>query len=157
MNIAFATDHGAFDYKKEVLEHLKKLGHVVEDFGTFTADSCDYPDLAYDVSKSISTGKNEFGILMCGTGIGMSLAANKVKGVRAAVVPNIDYARLSHEHNNANVICLSGRFMSLQECLDCIDAWLNANFVGDNPQTDSDVRHKRRVNRIMEIEKEYFK
>ena len=157
MNIAFATDHGAFDYKEKVIEHLEKLGHSVKDFGTFSPESCDYPDLAYNVAKSISSNKNEFGILMCGTGIGMSLTANKVKGIRAAVVPNVDYARLSHEHNNANVICLSGRFMSLEECINCIDAWLNAQFVGDNPQNDSDLRHKRRVEKIMKIENEYFK
>lgn len=157
MNIAIATDHGAFDYKDSVIKHLEEKGHNVQDFGTSSPESCDYPDFAYKLSKSVAAGQNEFGILMCGTGIGMSLAANKVKGIRCAVVPNVNYARLSHEHNNANVIALSGRFMTLQECLDCVDAWLDAKFVGDNPQNDSDLRHKRRVDRIMEIENEYFK
>lgn len=93
---------------------------------------------------------------MCGTGIGMSLAANKVKGIRAAVVPNVDYARLSKEHNNANIICLSGRFMTLQDCKDCIEAYMNANFAGDNSD-EASLRHARRVAKVQQIEDENFK
>lgn len=157
MKIAIGSDHGAFDYKADVIKHLEDMGHTVQDFGSFSPESIDYTDIAYPLAKSVAAKENEVGILMCGTGIGMSLAANKVNGIRAAVTPNVDFARLSHEHNNANIICLSGRFMTLQECLDCIDAYLNAKFVGDNPKTDSDLRHKRRVERIMEIEKEFSK
>lgn len=156
MKIAIGTDHGAIDYKDDVIKHLKDAGHQVNDFGTNSSESCDYTDFAKAVAKSVANGENAFGILMCGTGIGMSLAANKVKGIRAAVVPNVDYARLSKEHNNANVICLSGRFMSIQDCIDCIDAYMYADFAGNNDD-ESGVRHLRRVNKIMDIEKEYFK
>lgn len=157
MNIAIAADHGGFEYKQPIIQHLTSLGHNVTDFGTDSTDSVDYPDYALELSQHIVSGKSQFGILICGTGIGMSIAANKVKGIRAAVVPNVDYARLSHEHNNANVISLSGRFMSLEQCIKCVDAWLNSNFVGDNPQDDSDIRHARRVKKIMDIEAKYCK
>lgn len=155
-SIAIGTDHGAIDYKEDVIKHLQDAGYQVDDFGTNSAESCDYPDFAKAVAQSVANGNNDFGILMCGTGIGMSLAANKVKGIRAAVVPNVDYARLSKEHNNANVICLSGRFMTIQDCIDCIDAYMDADFSGDKDD-DSGARHLRRVNKIMDIEKEYFK
>ena len=150
MKIAIGTDHGAIDYKAEIIKHLTALGHDVDDCGTNSTESCDYPDFALPVAEKVAAGIADFGILMCGTGIGMSLAANKVKGIRAAVVPNVDYAKLSKEHNNANVICLSGRFMSLEDCKNCVDAYLNA------PEF-KDERHVRRINKIMEIEKDYFK
>lgn len=149
MNISIGTDHGAIEYKDEVIKYLESKGHNVDDCGTKSTDSCDYADYAFVVAQKVAAGISDFGILMCGTGIGMSLAANKVKGIRAAVVPNVDYAKLSKEHNNANIICLSGRFMSLEECIACIDAYMNAEFAG--------VRHARRVEKIMQIEKDYFK
>lgn len=93
---------------------------------------------------------------MCGTGIGMSLAANKVKGIRAAVTPNVDFARLAKQHNNANIICLSGRFMTVEDCKNCIDAYMESEFEG-NLNNDSGKRHMRRVNKITEIENEFFK
>lgn len=157
MKIVVATDHGAYEYKKQVIKYLKNKNYEVLDFGTNSKESCDYPDFALKVGESISKGDAHLGILMCGTGIGMSIAANKVKGVRAAVVPNVDYAKLCREHNNANVICLSGRFMSVQDCFDCIDAWLNAKFKGEHPTNDTEIRHKRRVEKIMSIESKYFK
>lgn len=156
MKIAIGTDHGAIDYKEEVIKHLESKGHVVQDFGTNSNESCDYPDFALAVSKSVASGENNFGILMCGTGIGMSIAANKVKGIRAAVLPNVDYARLSKEHNNANIICLSGRFMSMDECIACIDTYIDVDFKGNNDDS-SGQRHARRVDKIMQIEKDYFK
>lgn len=149
MKIAIGTDHGAIDYKAEIIEHLKNSGNDVIDCGTNSTESCDYPDFAKAVAQKVASGEADFGVLMCGTGIGMSLAANKVKGIRAAVIPNVDYAKLSKQHNNANVICLSGRFMSLDECKACVDAYMAEEFEGD--------RHERRVNKIMEIENEYFK
>lgn len=156
MKIAIGTDHGAIDYKNDVIKYLTDKGFEVVDFGTNSTESCDYTDYAKIVAQDVATGNCDFGILMCGTGIGMSLAANKVKGIRAAVVPNIDYARLSKQHNNANIICLSGRFMSLQECIDCIDAYMQADFAGSK-NDESGQRHARRVNKISDIEKEYFK
>ena len=149
MKIAIGTDHGAIDYKSEMIKHLTDKGFDVEDCGTNSTESCDYPDFAKIVAEKVASGDADFGILMCGTGIGMSLAANKVKGIRAAVVPNVDYAKLSKQHNNANIICLSGRFMSLDDCKACVDAYMNEEFAGD--------RHERRVNKIMEIENENFK
>ena len=149
MKIAIGTDHGAIDYKSEMIKHLTDLGHDVDDCGTNTPDSCDYPDFAEKVSEKVADGSCDFGILMCGTGIGMSLAANKVKGIRAAVVPNVDYAKLAKQHNHANIICLSGRFMSLDECKACVDAYMNENPEGD--------RHQRRVDKITAIENKYFK
>lgn len=156
MKIAIGTDHGAIDYKNSVIDYLKQKGNQVVDFGTDSKESCDYTDFAVAVAQDVANKNCDFGILMCGTGIGMSLAANKVKGIRAAVVPNVDYARLSKEHNNANIICLSGRYMTLQECFDCIDAYMNAEFAG-NSNDQSGLRHARRVNKISEIESVYFK
>ena len=147
--IAIGTDHGAIDYKTDVIKHLENLGHEVDDCGTNSTDSCDYPDFAEIVAEKVAAGICDFGILMCGTGIGMSLAANKVKGIRAAVIPNVEYAKLSKQHNNANIICLSGRFMGLQDCIDCVDAYMDETFAGD--------RHARRVEKIMQIEDKYFK
>ena len=149
MKIAVGTDHGAIEYKDTIVKHLTELGHEVDDCGTNSPESCDYPDYALVVAEKVAAGLSDIGILMCGTGIGMSLAANKVKGIRAAVVPNVEYAKLAKQHNNANIICLSGRFMSLDDCIKCIDVFMNEEFEGD--------RHERRVNKIMEIEKDYFK
>lgn len=149
MKIAIGTDHGAIDYKEKMIAHLEKSGHEVLDFGTNSNESCDYPDYAKVVAECVSQQKCDFGILMCGTGIGMSLAANKVKGIRAAVVPNVEYAKLAKQHNNANIICLSGRFMSIDDCKNCVDAFIDEEFAGG--------RHQRRVEKIMEIENEYFK
>lgn len=149
MKISIGTDHGAIEYKAEMIKHLSDLGHEVDDCGTNSTDSCDYPDYALPVAEKVAAGISDFGILMCGTGIGMSLAANKVKGIRAAVVPNVDYAKLAKQHNHANVICLSGRFMSLDDCKNCVDAYMAAKEEGD--------RHDRRVQKIMDIEKDYFK
>ena len=156
MKVAIGTDHGAIAYKANIIEYLEDKGFEVVDCGTDSDASCDYPDFAKTVADKIVSGQADFGILMCGTGIGMSLAANKVKGIRAAVVPNVDYARLSKEHNNANIICLSGRFMTLQDCKDCIDAYINAKFAGEL-NDESAQRHKRRVSKISQIENENFK
>lgn len=156
MKIAIASDHGAVDYKGPLCDYLSEKGYEVQDFGTDSHDSCDYTDFALKVAESIAAGENECGILLCGTGIGMSLAANKVKGIRAAVTPNVDYARLAREHNNAHIICLSGRFMTLDECKACIDAYLGAEFAG-NSNDESGQRHKRRIDKIGEIEDKYYK
>lgn len=156
MKIAIASDHGAIDYKAPIIEDLKNNGYQVEDFGTDSKESCDYPDFALAVAESIASGKNDCGILLCGTGIGMSLAANKVKGIRAAVVPNADYGRLAREHNNAHIICLSGRFMTLDECIESIYAYLNAEFAGNNDDP-SGKRHANRIAKIKAIEEKYYK
>lgn len=142
--IAIGSDHGGFRLKEAVKEHLLSRGEKVLDVGCFSEESCDYPDIAQDVSEKILSGEADCGILCCGTGIGISIAANKIRGIRAAVVSEPVSARLAKEHNNANILCLGGRIVG--EVLACaaVDAWMSAEFSGG--------RHKDRVDKITEIE-----
>ena len=146
MKIAVGSDHAGFEspppwYKPAVIEHLKSLGHEVVDCGTNGPDSVDYPDFANRVAHSILSGEAERGVLICGTGIGVSIAANRHKGIRAATCATPDMARLSREHNNANVICLGRRILSLDACFQLIDIWLDTPFSGGE-------RHTRRVTKM---------
>jgi ribose 5-phosphate isomerase B len=146
VKIAFGCDHAAFEIKARVIEALKKQGHSVQDFGCDTGDSCDYPDFAVSVSESVARGKNDRGVLICGTGIGMSIAANKVPGIRAALVWREEAAVLASQHNNANVLCLSARFLPIEEINKCIRAWLATPF-------SSEPRHQKRVDKMMALDK----
>lgn len=144
MKIAIGSDHGGFLRKKEIAALLGKLGHKVVDVGCHSEDSCDYPDYARKVGQSVANGQAERGILVCGTGIGMSIAANKVPGIRAAVAWNKATAGLASEHNNANVLCVSGRFLKPAVVAAMIKAWLTTPFGGG--------RHLRRVKKISKLE-----
>lgn len=144
MFVSIGADHGGFNQKDAIVEHLRNDGIEVIDHGTDSDASVDYPDFARLVADDVASGVAEFGILICGTGIGMSIAANKVKGIRAANIINEEFAKLSREHNNANVITLSGRFVSLDENIAILKTFLATPFGGD--------RHERRVNKIHALE-----
>ena len=144
MKLVIGSDHGGIHLKEVLKQHLAERGIEVTDAGTYTEESCDYPDIAVKVCREITDGHAERGILVCGTGIGMSMAANKVKGIRAALCGDVFSATMSREHNNANVICLGERVLGPGLALSILDAWLDTEFAGG--------RHERRVNKIMAVE-----
>ena len=144
MKIAIGCDHGGYELKTEIIEHLKERGFEVRDFGCGEGEKCDYPDIAFPVSECVASGDADKGILVCGTGIGMSIAANKVKGIRAAVVTEPTSAGLTKEHNNTNVLCLGGRIVGTVLALETLDAWLYSEFQGG--------RHQTRIDKIAEYE-----
>jgi len=149
MKIAMGSDHGALNLKKAVKDHLEAKGHEVVDYGTHTVDSCDYPVYGKIAAEAVASGECDCGIIMCGTGIGISLAANKVKGIRCAVVSDCFSAEMTKLHNNANMISLGERVVGTGLALKIVDAYMDAEFEGG--------RHERRVNLITEIENEYNK
>lgn len=141
MRIAVACDHGGFVQKDAIVEHLKSLGHEVFDLGTNSEDSVDYPDFADRAARMVSRGEADRAVLICGTGIGISMTADKVPGVRATPVQTVKFAELARQHNNANAIGLSGRFVSLEDNLKLVDTFLTTEFEGG--------RHEKRVEKIM--------
>ena len=144
MRIALGCDHGGFEHKEAISAHLKERGFEVEDFGIYECVSVDYPEIALKVANSVSKGENELGILVCGTGIGMSLAANKVKGIRAAAVSEHFSAKYTRLHNNSNILCLGGRVVGVGTALELVDLFVDTNFEGG--------RHQKRVDMITAIE-----
>jgi ribose 5-phosphate isomerase B len=148
MRIAIGSDHGGFALKEKIKTFLEELGQEVKDLGTNSEESVDYPDIALAVAEEVSKGKAARGILLCKTGIGMSIAANKVPRVRAAHCSQVEQARLAMEHNQANVLCLSG-LTGEKDAQEMIKTWLETPFGWE--------RHLRRVNKISEIEKKYMK
>lgn len=144
MKICIGNDHGGLELKSAIVTHLESRGFQVQDVGCFTAESCDYPDYARKVADLVRSGAADRGILVCGTGIGMSIAANKVEGVRAAVVSEPFSARMAAEHNDARVLCLGQRTLGQGLALLCVDAWIEATFAAG--------RHSRRVDKISAIE-----
>ena len=144
MKIAIGCDHGGFEHKNAIAEHLMENGYTVEDFGIYEQTSVDYPDIAEKLSKSVAAGENELGILVCGTGIGMSIAANKVKGIRAAACSDHYSARYTRLHNNANVLCLGGRVMGIGTAIELADIFVKTEFEGG--------RHQRRIDKITALE-----
>ncbi len=144
MNISIASDHAGFDQKQALVAHLREQGHDVVDRGPQTDDRVDYPDFAALVARDVANGAVERGVLVCGTGVGMAIAANKIDGVRAANVVREDFAALCREHNDANVVTLSGRFVGLDENKAILDAFLAADFAGG--------RHAQRVEKIHALE-----
>ncbi|MDU4334616.1 MAG: ribose 5-phosphate isomerase B [Finegoldia magna] len=146
MKIAIAADHGGFELKDSMVEYIKSLGNEVMDLGTNSADSVDYPDYAKKVCEEIQQGDSDLGILICGTGIGMSLAANKFEGIRAACVSDVYSAKMSRNHNNANVLCIGARVIGDEVAKLIIKTFLENEFEAG--------RHQRRVDKIMAIEKE---
>lgn len=134
MRISIGADHAGFEQKEHIKEYLSNKGYEVLDRGCQGTASVDYPDFAASVGGDVASGLADFGVLICGTGIGMSIAANKVRGVRAALVLRPDFAELSRAHNNANVICLSGRFVSVEENEKLLDIFLDTEFSGGHHQ-----------------------
>lgn len=146
MKIVIAADHGGFELKDSMVEYIKSLGNEVMDLGTNSADSVDYPDYAKKVCEEIQQGNSDLGILICGTGIGMSLAANKFEGIRAACVSDVYSAKMSRNHNNANVLCIGARVIGDEVAKLIIKTFLENEFEAG--------RHQRRVDKIMAFEKE---
>ena len=145
MKIVLANDHSAVDMKKEILTHLEEKGYQVIDIGTNSPESCDYPVFGERAGKMVASGEADLGILICGTGVGISLAANKVKGVRACDCSEPYSAKLSRMHNDTNILAFGARVVGTELAKMIVDEWLAAEFEGG--------RHKRRVDMIMEIEK----
>ena len=143
MQIIIGSDHGGYRLKEEIAEYLKSKGFDVYDAGTYSKESCDYPVIAKDVAKRVLATENSKGILVCGTGIGICIAANKVKGIRAAHCTDTYSARMTMQHNNSNILCLGERVTATGLALDIVDAWLNAKFEGG--------RHQKRIDMIEEI------
>ena len=147
MKISTGSDHRGLHQRKIIGQTLAELGHEWVDLGTMTEEPCDYPDIAKKLGKSVTSGQTSMGILVCGTGIGMSIAANKVRGVRAAVVVDEATAKLSRQHNDANVMCLPGDNFDDDQLKQMVKTWLAGEFEGG--------RHERRLNKVAEMEKEF--
>ena len=143
--IVIGCDHAALDLKTKVISHLEENGISVLDMGTYTKDSCNYPDYASAVCEKIQSGEFELGILICGTGIGMSMAANKHNGIRAACCSDTFSAKATRQHNNANVLCFGERVVGLGLALEIVDAFVNEEYLGG--------RHEARVQMLSDIEK----
>ena len=146
MKIAIGCDHGALDLKNAVVAHLQKKGYEVEDFGTYTLDSCDYPDYAAKAAQAVADGRCHKGIVLCTTGIGVSIAANKIKGIRCALLSDVMSARMTREHNDTNVMALGAGVVGQMLALQIVDTWLDTEF-------SHNERHQRRIDKVMALEK----
>ena len=146
--IAVGCDHGGFDLKNAVLKHLDEKNIAYEDFGTFSNESVDYPVYAEKVANAVVSGGYELGLLFCGTGIGISIAANKIKGVRAACCSDNFSVEMTRLHNNANILCLGGRVVTPEKGIELVDLFLSTPFSGDE-------RHQRRIDLITALEEKY--
>jgi ribose 5-phosphate isomerase B len=144
MKIALAADHAGFELKEKIRQHLASRGIAVDDLGTHSRESVDYPDYARVVGEEVARKRADCGILVCGSGIGMAIAANKMRGIRAANVRNEAEAQLSREHNDANVLTVGGRLLDESSALSIVDRWLNTAFAGGH--------HQRRLDKISQLE-----
>jgi ribose 5-phosphate isomerase B len=145
MKIAIAADHAGFALKERLRQRLAAAGHQVIDFGTSSTESCDYPDFAQPVGREVAGGRSDRGILVCSTGIGMAMAANKIGGVRAAPAQSDDEVRFTREHNDANVLTLGAKYLEEARAMELIDIFLHTDFAGG--------RHARRVDKISQLER----
>ena len=145
MKIGIGNDHSALELKAEIIDFLKEKGHEVVDYGTNSSESCDYPIYGEKVARAVAAGEVEKGILICGTGLGISLAANKVEGIRAVVCSEPFTAKMSRAHNDCNILAFGARVVGAELAKMIVDTWLNTEFEGG--------RHQRRVDQIMDIEK----
>lgn len=150
MKIAIASDHAGFPLKEEVRDYVRKLGHEVEDLGAYNTDPSDYPDFAVLVGKALMAGKVERGILICGSGVGVCVAANKMPGVRAGMCHDTYSAHQGVEHDEMNVLVLGARIIGAALAFECVDAYLKANFIA------KEERFVRRLNKVKAIEKQYM-
>jgi ribose 5-phosphate isomerase B len=146
MKIAIACDHGALDMKNMLVSYLKDQGHEVADFGTHTTASCDYPEFAAAAARSVAAGECERGIVLCTTGIGVSITANKVKGIRCALLSDVVSARLTREHNDTNMMAMGAGIVGDILARQIVDIWLGTEFSGGE-------RHQRRIDKMMALEK----
>ena len=146
MKIAIGCDHGALDLKNKVIAHLTAKGYEVVNFGTDTLDSCDYPDFAAPAAKAVASGECEKGIVLCTTGIGVSITANKVKGIRCALLSDVMSARMTRQHNDTNMMAIGAAVVGPMLALGIIDTWLSTEFEGG--------RHQRRIDKMMALENE---
>ncbi|TCO78786.1 ribose 5-phosphate isomerase B [Marinisporobacter balticus] len=149
MKIALGSDHGGYKLKEVIKKYLEEKQIAYEDFGTHSTESVDYPEFGMKVAEAVTAGNYEKGIICCGTGIGISISANKVPGVRCAVVSDTFSAQMSREHNNANILSLGERVVGQGLALKIVEVWLSTEFAGG--------RHEKRVNKILDIEKKYRK
>ena len=145
MKISVGCDHGALELKNAVVEHLQKQGHEVLDCGTYTADSCDYPQFAEAAARKVASGECERGIVLCTTGIGVSIAANKVKGIRCALLSDVLSARMTREHNDTNMMAIGAGIVGKLLALEIVDTWVGTEF-------SNSPRHQRRIDQLMAIE-----
>ena len=146
MKISIACDHGALALKNALSAHLTAMGHEVVNFGTASLDSCDYPDFAVPAAKAVASGECDRGIVLCTTGIGMSIAANKVKGIRCALLSDVVSARLTREHNDTNMMAMGAGIVGSILAQQIVDTWLGTEFSGGE-------RHQRRIDKMMALEK----
>ncbi len=146
MKIAIGCDHGGIELKAAIIEHLQTQGRDIRDFGAYSCDSCDYPDYAVPVCEAVLSGEADFGILICGTGIGMSISANKINGIRCALLGDVFSAKATRAHNDTNVMALGGRVTGVGHALEIVDAFLCTEF-------SHDERHVNRISKVMNLEK----
>ncbi len=142
--IAIACDHGAYDLKELLKEHLEKKGLEYKDFGTYSKESCDYPDFAGPAAKAVAAGECDRGIVLCTTGIGVSITCNKVKGIRCALLSDVMSARMTREHNDTNMMAIGAGVVGSMLALEIVDTWLGTEFQGG--------RHQRRIDKMMALE-----
>ena len=145
--IALACDHGAFDLKHDIMKHLDEKGLAYKDFGCYDKTSCDYPDFAGPAAKAVASGECDRGIVVCTTGIGVSITANKVKGIRCALLSDVMSARLTREHNDTNMMAIGAGVTGEMLALEIVDTWLNTEF-------SHAERHQRRIDKVMALENE---
>ena len=145
MKIAIACDHGALELKNALIAHLENQGHEIKNFGTDTLDSCDYPDFAAPAAKAVAAGECEKGIVLCTTGIGVSITANKVNGIRCALLSDLMSARMTREHNDTNMMALGAGVVGQMLALQIVDTWLGTEF-------SHNERHQRRIDKVMALE-----
>ena len=145
MKIAIGCDHGAFDLKNVVVKHLQGKGYEVCDFGCYSLDSCDYPDFAKAAAEAVASGACEKGIVLCTTGIGISIAANKVKGIRCALLSDPLSARMTREHNDTNMMAMGAGIVGKNLALEIVDTWIGTEFSGE-------AKHQRRIDKVMALE-----
>ena len=144
MRIAIACDHGALELKETLMIHLAEQGHIVVNFGTNSLDSCDYPDFAGPAAQAVASGECEKGIVLCTTGIGVSITANKVKGIRCALLSDLMSARMTREHNDTNMMAMGAGVVGTMLAIQIVDTWLGTEFTGG--------RHQRRIDKMMAYE-----
>ena len=147
MMIAIACDHGAFNLKQTVMQHLAARGISCKDFGCFDKSSCDYPDFAAPAARAVASGECEKGIVLCTTGIGVSITANKIKGVRCALLSDLMSARMTREHNDTNMMAIGAGVTGEKLAIEIVDTWLDTPF-------SNEARHQRRIDKMMALEKE---
>ena len=145
MKIALGCDHGALELKNVMVAHLQKQGHEVTDFGTYTKDSCDYPEFAAAAAKAVASGDCDKGIVLCTTGIGVSITANKIPGIRCALLSDVMSARMTREHNDTNVMAIGAGVVGQMLALEIADTWLDTEF-------SHEARHQRRIDKVMALE-----